>query len=183
MYLRDTFLMDALGSLPGLQLRAPCPRSQSVFFACPRSLFLSDPRLFIVHVNPLSQCILKLSLLSNIAVQYLDCIPNTSAGQIKLLRLLRMIKLLRLNRLQQVFLSRSGARALPPLFSPYLPFRSLGLPFLLLHPFTVPYRCPLTSPIRLLPLCACSFAIRQTSLQQACTCFSDIISTNIHEQR
>ena len=38
----------------------------------------------------------------NETVQYLDCIPNTSAGQVKLLRLLRMIKLLRLNRLKQV---------------------------------------------------------------------------------
>ena len=56
-------------------------------------------------------------------VQYLDCIPNTTAGQVKLLRLLRMIKLLRLNRLKQaIFLCASASVTVISSCSPWHEF-------------------------------------------------------------
>jgi len=43
-----------------------------------------------------------LDFLGSLPVQYLNCIPGLSAGNIKLMRLFRMIKLVRLNRLKQL---------------------------------------------------------------------------------
>ena len=97
MYLRDTFFMDALGSLPGSPPLPPAGLPFCPTHPLPHTPFFSDSSFSAVALLPK----LKLRPQKN-AVQYLDCIPNTSAGQIKLLRLLRMIKLLRLNRLQQV---------------------------------------------------------------------------------